>query len=127
VNDRSRAIVARTVTRERSTADSLQEVASVTEKTIQSAAPRLTRVIKYDAPTYQGRGDVCTIGIWKRFVAVGFWAGAKLAIRHTILEGTAPSSRVVKLRTAAEARSPALKALIRDAVRLDASDPVHPR
>jgi hypothetical protein len=101
-------MVPRTESGVRSTSDSLCEVAAVAEKTIRTEALRLTRVTKYDASTYQGRGDVCTIGVGKQFVAVGFWAGAKLASRHAILEGTTPSSRVVRLRSVAEARAPAL-------------------
>lgn len=105
----------------------LNEVATTIERTIREESPQLTRVTKYGAPTFQGRGDVITIGVWKTFVAVGFWSGAKLAARHSILEGTAPSSRVVKFRSVEEARSPRFRALIRDAVLVDSSDPVHSR
>jgi hypothetical protein len=107
--------------------DSLSKVASEAERTIRSVAPDLKRVVKYGAPTFQGRGDVITIGVWTRFVAVGFWSGAKLAARHPILAGTARSSRVAKLTSLDQARSRDFKVLVRDAVRLDAVDPVHPK
>jgi hypothetical protein len=106
--------------------DSLEAITREVERTIHLLAPHLKRVIKYGAPTFRGRGDILTIGFWSRFVAVGFWNGAKLAARHSLLEGTAPSSRVAKLTTVREARSTAFKALVRDAVKLDGSDPVHP-
>lgn len=107
--------------------DSLLRVASEVERTIRSAAPDLKRVVKYGAPTFQGRGDVITFGVWTRFVAVEFWNGAKLAARHPILEGTSRSSRVAKLTSLEEARSQDFKVLVRDAVRLDAVDPVRPK
>ncbi|HUR68668.1 MAG TPA: hypothetical protein VM370_05425 [Candidatus Thermoplasmatota archaeon] len=101
-------------------------MAAETERTIRRVAPSLRRVTKYDAATYQGRGDVCTIGVWTTFVAVGFWAGAKLARDHPLLEGRAKTTRVAKLRTPAEARTRAFAALVRAAVRLDKAEPVHP-
>jgi hypothetical protein len=104
----------------------MNDVAEEAERTIRRVAPSLQRVTKYDAPTYQGRGDVCTIGVWTNFVSIGFWSGAKLAPEHAMLEGTANSTRVAKLRTPAEARSRAFAALVRAAVRLDEEDPVHP-
>lgn len=105
--------------------DPPSEVAGAVEATIRQVAPELKRVIKYGAPTYQGRGDVMTIGVWTNFVAVGFWGGAKLAAKHPMLEGPANTSKVAKLRRLSEAKSTALRHLIRDAVRLDASHPVH--
>lgn len=104
----------------------MDEVAAEAERTIRRVAPSLTRVTKYGASTFQGRGDVCTIGVWTNFVSVGFWAGAKLAAEHGLLEGKAPSSRVAKLRSPEEARSPAFASLVRAAVRLDQTEPVHP-
>jgi hypothetical protein len=62
-----------------------------------------------------------------KFVAVGFWNGAKLAARHPLLEGASRSSRVVKLRSLEEAESQDFSALVREVVRLDAVDPVHPK
>jgi hypothetical protein len=93
----------------------LAEIAAAAEQAIHTSAPHLRRVTKYGAPTYQGQGDVCTIGVGKDFVAVGFWAGAKLAASHPILEGSAPSSRVVKLRSVGAAMSPESASLVRAA------------
>jgi hypothetical protein len=101
------------------------KVAAAVEATIRAVAPRLKRVVKYGAPTYQGRGDVITIGVWTNFVAVGFWNGARLASKHRMLEGPAKTSKVAKLRRKSEAGSPAFKALIKDAVNLDITNPVH--
>ena len=103
------------------------DVAAEAERTIRRVAPSLALVTKYGAATFQGRGDVCTIGVWTTFVSVGFWAGAKLAQEHPILEGKAASTRVAKLRTPSEARSRAFAALVRAAVELDRDEPVHPR
>jgi uncharacterized protein YdhG (YjbR/CyaY superfamily) len=105
----------------------MAQVAAQAERTIRRTAPRLRRVVKYGAPTYQWRGDVCTVGTWTRFVAVGFWSGARLAPRHAMLEGSAKGTRVAKLRTVEEARSAAFAALVRDAARLDAEEPEHAR
>lgn len=102
-------------------------VAKAVERTVRSVAPGLRRSVKYGAPTYQGRGDVLTIGVWTDFVSVGFWSGTILAARHSILEGSGRSSRLVKLRSVAEARSEAFRALVRDAAALDATQPAHAR
>ena len=64
------------------------------------------------------------IGLWTRFVAVGFWKGARLARSYPLLEGSAPTSRVVKIRSLEEARTSAFRALLR-ATRLDETEPVH--
>lgn len=101
------------------------EVAVAVEEVIRQVAPELNRVIKYGAPTYQGRGDVITIGVWTNFVAVGFWNGGRLAPDHPLLEGPAKTSRVAKLRRRSEANSGLFRSLIRDAVLLDATHPVH--
>ena len=106
----------------------LSEVALEVKKTIRSVAPSLKRVVKYGAPTFQGHGDVITIGVWSKFVAVGFWNGAKLGSRFpTLLEGSARTSRIAKLRTLSEAKSKAFKDLIKAAVKLDETDLVHCR
>lgn len=104
----------------------MHEVAAQAERTIRRVAPSLERVTKYGAATFQGRGDVCTLGVWTSFVSVGFWGGAKLAREHALLEGSGKGTRMAKLRTPAEARSRAFAALVRAAVRLDREDPVHP-
>ncbi|MHB8606615.1 MAG: DUF1801 domain-containing protein [Thermoplasmatota archaeon] len=106
-------------------AANMQDVAAAAERAIRRVGPRLKRVTKYGAPTYQGRGDVITIGVWTNFVAVGFWGGALLTRRHALLEGAGKSTRLVRLRTVADARSRAFAALVRDAIALDAAEPAH--
>jgi hypothetical protein len=103
----------------------MEDVAAQAEETIHRVAPALRRVTKYGAATYQGQGDVCTIGVWKSFVAVGFWSGAKLADRHAWLEGDGKASRMAKLRSVEDARSARFERLVRDAVKLDANEPAH--
>ncbi len=49
----------------------------------------------------------------------------KVSVPHTLLEDFAKTIRIAKLRTLDEARSAAFMALVRDAVRLDASEPAH--
>lgn len=99
----------------------MDAVARAAEATIRRVAPALKRVTKYGAPTFRGNGDVCTIGVWTRFVSVGFWQGAKLAAKHAQLEGSGKRTRLVKLRSEKDARSRAFAALVRAAVRLDAA------
>jgi hypothetical protein len=110
---------------QKSSSAALSDIALEVEKTIRSVAPSLKRVIKYRAPTFQGHGDVITIGVWSKFVAVGFWNGAKLASRYHLLEGSARTSRIAKIRTLSEAKSKTFKDLIKAAVKLDVTDPVH--
>ena len=101
--------------------DEMEDVAREAERTIRRVAPKLRRVIKHGAPTYQGARDVLTIGVWKRFVAVGLWQGAKLACEHPGLLGRGVRTRTFRLRTRAEARSRAFAALVRAAAKLDAA------
>ena len=100
-------------------------IAAEVERTIRSVARGPKRVAKYGAATFQGCGDAMTTGVGTRFVAVGFWNGAKLASCHPLPEESAPTSRGARLRTLSEARSKAFKDLVRAAVKLDATDPVH--
>lgn len=109
----------------KSSSTSVSDVALEVEKTIHSVAPSLKRVIKYGAPTFQGQGDVITIGVWSKFIAVGFWNGAKLASRYPLLEGSGRTSRIAKLRTLSEAKSKTFRDLIKAAAKLDVTDPVH--
>jgi hypothetical protein len=102
--------------------DDMDAVGRAAEATIRRVAPDLERVTKYGAPTFRGNADVCTIGVWTRFVSVGFWRGAELAAKHVQLEGSGKRTRLVKLRTVKEARSRAFSALVRAAVRLDEAD-----
>lgn len=106
--------------------DSPAAVAAEVERTIRSVAPSLKRVTKYGAPTYQGQGDVVTIGVWTKFVAVGFWRGDELQKAHPLLEGEGKSTRLVRLRSVAEARSVPFRALLRAATRLDRAPSARP-
>jgi len=105
----------------------MDAVARAAEATIRRVAPKLARVTKYGAPTFRGEGDVCTIGVWTKFVSVGFWNGARLAADHPLLEGSGKKSRMAKLRSVDDARSPAFAALVRAAAKLDKDGPAHAR
>jgi hypothetical protein len=122
----ARLAVILVMTQKSSSTMQLSDIALEVENIIHTVAPGLKRVIKYGAPTFQGHGDVITIGVWSKFVAVGFWNGAKLASRYpSLLEGSARTSRIAKLRTLSEARSKTFKDLVKAAARLDVTDPVH--
>ncbi|HEV8594181.1 MAG TPA: DUF1801 domain-containing protein, partial [Thermoplasmata archaeon] len=84
-------------------------------------APELEERIKYRAPHYDVRGTAATvvyIADASRHVNLGFYDGAKLSDRGRLLEGTGKSLRHVKIHSVSEARHPALRALIKDAVRM---------
>jgi hypothetical protein len=100
-------------------ADEMRSVAAEVERVVRRVAPRLRRVRKAGAPTYRGNADVLTIGVWTRFVAVGFWRGAELARGHPLLRGAGRRTRVARLTTVLEARSRAFASLVRAADRRD--------
>jgi len=66
-----------------------------------------------------GRGNVCYLASYSDHVNVGFYRGAELHDPRKLLEGTGKALRHVKIRSVEQARSRALRDLIREAVALD--------
>jgi len=98
----------------------MSEVSAAVLEAVRAVAPHLRQQTKWGMPWWTGRDLVLLSGEFSHHVGVEFWRGSTLADPRHLLEGTGKNLRHVKLRTVAEARSPAFVALVRAAVRLDA-------
>ena len=70
-------------------------------------------------PSFDWNGPLCLFMVGKNHVTFGLVRGAKLPDPEGLLEGTGKSMRHVKLRRVEEVKSPALKRLIVEAVKLN--------
>lgn len=97
----------------------LAPVMRAARATIRRAAPRLQESICMGMPHWRGEAWVCYLADYSEHVNLGFYQGALLKPR-ALLEGTGKRLRHVKLRTPADARRPAVGALVHEAAALDA-------
>ncbi|TLZ65357.1 MAG: DUF1801 domain-containing protein [Methanobacteriota archaeon] len=97
----------------------LREIVTALRETVRESAPDLREEIVMGIPTYSLQGFVCYIAPYTRHVNLGFHRGALFPNPPSILEGTGKGLRHVKVRTAAEAQSPLIRALVRTAVAND--------
>jgi hypothetical protein len=96
-------------------------IARELRRAIASAAPGLEECVKWNAPNWKGRKLVLCLMVYPSHLNLGLWRGAELARSFAIVEGTGKSLRHVRVQSVAEARSLALRKLIRAAAALDAS------
>jgi hypothetical protein len=99
------------------------EIASELRGVIRRVAPALLETMKWGNPCYVGRENVCYLAAYAGRVNLGFFRGAELAARPGLLEGTGKGLRHVKVRDAKRARDPSIRAIVREAVALDAAGP----
>lgn len=81
--------------------------------------PGATCSIKWGVPVWTGARNVAALMAYPEHVNLQFFQGASLADPEGLLEGTGTAMRHAKLRAAREVRTPAIKALVRHAWRLD--------
>ena len=83
------------------------------------AMPRAHEFLYYDAINYSLNdsplGRICYISPMEKYVSFGFMFGVRLDDQHHLLEGGGKRARHVKIRTLKEAKSPALKDLVKAA------------
>lgn len=84
---------------------------------ILETAPRLEESIKHGMPQYGMPTTVVYIMTANDHVNLGFYDGVDLRDPKGLLEGTGKRLRHVKVRSTREASTPALRALVREAVR----------
>jgi hypothetical protein len=104
-------------------AEDLALVEKAVAATIRGEAPELHIERKWNNDWRAGTDLVLCHAAFSQHVGVEFWRGSSLPDPTKLLEGTGKNLRHVKVRTSAEARSPAFRRLIRDAVRLDRLEP----
>jgi hypothetical protein len=79
--------------------------------------------MKWGNPVWVGQSNAICLMLYADHINVGFFRGAELSTRHVMLEGTGKGMRHVRVRDLKGAKDPALAAVIRDAVALDATLP----
>jgi len=94
-------------------------IVAAIRSTIREEAPELREQIVMGIPTYSLQGFVCYIAPYTRHVNLGFHRGAHFPSPPSILEGTGKGLRHVKVRSPEEARSLALRSLVRTAIAND--------
>jgi hypothetical protein len=105
----------------------LERVAEAVRELIRAIAPELRVEKRWGMPWYVGTDLVVLVGTYTHHVGLEFWRGTSVKDPRHLLEGTGKNLRHVKLRTSAEATTPALVALLREAVRLDQAEPPRAR
>ena len=101
----------------------LERIAEGVREVVRALGPELRIERRWGHPWYVGNDLVCLVGAFERHVSVEFWRGTSLRDPGRLLEGTGKNLRHVKLRTLPEATAPAFIEVVRDAVRLDRSEP----
>jgi hypothetical protein len=105
----------------------MERVADAVKEVVRAVAPELRVVKKWGQPWFTGNDLVVLVGAFSHHVGVEFWRGTTVRDPSHLLTGTGKNMRHVKLRTTAQATSPAFVALVKEAVRLDQSMPPRPR
>jgi hypothetical protein len=108
-------------------AEDLGRVADGVREVVRALAPELRIEKRWGQPWYVGTDLVFLVGAFSHHVGIEFWRGTTLRDPHRLLEGTGKNLRHVKVRTTAEATDPALIQLLREAIRLDRTEPPRTR
>ncbi len=95
------------------------EVVSELRRIVREAAPRATESIKWAQPVYEDNGPFCWIKAHTGHVNIGFWRGAQLTDPKGLLEGDGDRMRHVKIANPKDINRTALKAFVREAVKLN--------
>ena len=97
----------------------IRELVEALRKLVREAAPEAEESLKWGTPCYEHNGLLCSIGPARAYARLQFFPGASLADPAGLLEGTGKGMRHVKVRSADSIPSAALRALVREAVRLN--------
>ena len=94
----------------------MKDVVLAVREVILGTDPRVDECIKWQAPTFTFNGNIASFfPKSKKHASLMFHQGAKIPGRHTKLEGTGKTSRVMKFASIAEVRKnrSALEAVVR--------------
>jgi hypothetical protein len=97
-------------------------VASSARDLLDDGMPGARHALKWGNPTWVGHGNVAAILAHGGHVNLQFFRGAELADPGRLLQGTGQRMRHLRLGHARDARTPAVKAIVRSAWRLDKED-----
>ncbi len=107
--------------------ESLDRVEAAVHEVIRALAPELRVERRWGHPWYVGNDLVVLPGTFSKHVGVEFWRGTSLRDPTHLLQGTGKNLRHARLRSTREATSPAMIALLREAVELDRRTPPRDR
>ncbi len=96
-------------------------VANAVRELILETGPALEERLMYGVPWYRGKGYLFAIAAHTDHTNLEFARGASLRDPARLLEGTGKNMRHVKLFTVGDVQRPRLKALLREAIRLDSA------
>ena len=97
----------------------LQPTLAAARSLLDEGLPGASCAIKWNVPVWTGRGNVAALMAHPKHVNLQFFQGSRLHDPQRRLEGKGETMRHVKLHAARDVRDPALKALVRNAWRLD--------
>jgi hypothetical protein len=86
---------------------------------LSAALPQAREAIKWGFPTWVGRGNVVAIISYHEHVNLQFHKGSSLPDPSGVLEGSGKALRHIKIHHAKDLKTPAVKALVRAAWRID--------
>lgn len=97
----------------------LRDLCKAARGMLAAALPKAREAIKWGFPTWVGAGNIVALSAFTQHVNLQFYRGTSLPDPQGLLEGTGKELRHAKLRNAKDLRTPAVKALVRAAWRLD--------
>ena len=86
---------------------------------VNKAAPKATSAIKWAQPVFESDGPFAYMKANARHVTFGFWRGVELDDPGDLLEGSGNKMRHVKIGASRELKKTAVRAFIRQAVKLN--------
>ncbi len=99
----------------------LRDVLRAAKDVLDEGLPGARVGLKWGYPTWTGERNVASLIAYEEYVNLAFFQGARLPDPKKLLTGTGVSMRHVKLRSVKDLKDPAVKALVRNAWRLDQS------
>lgn len=97
-----------------------RRVAQALRALILATGPGLQEKMMYGVPWYRGKNYIFAIAAHSSHTNLEFYRGSSLRDPAGLLEGTGKNLRHVKLSTVDDVRRTNLKALLREAIALDA-------
>jgi hypothetical protein len=95
------------------------DVVAALRELILGAAPKASESIKWSQPVFDHHGPFAYIRAFGKHINVGFWRGADLDDPKGALAGSGSKMRHIKLTSAADIDKKVLKALVKQAAKLN--------
>ncbi|OZU90592.1 hypothetical protein CIL03_05485 [Virgibacillus indicus] len=100
--------------------ENIREITTNLRGIIFVASDNIMEEMKWGMPSYNKSGNVCYLQPSKKHVNLGFYSGASLNDKDNLLEGTGKKMRHIRIKKLEEIQSEKFKALIQEAIELEA-------